>query len=270
MNALAASLGPHGGTLASEAAADVRNHLLKYGVLAFPPDGAGDDLTESAFVDWFSSFGNPLPQEGRETSRGSTRHEIFHVTNMGAVPSNSPFLSDAELEWHSDLSYRCVPGELSCLHAKVLPPSPSFTLFADTAAACRALPPAYRQRLEGAMAIHRHPEPHMNVDDDQPVTMPIICTHPETGEAVLNVSPMFVTEILGVSPEESRELLQMLYRHVTLDQFVCHHEWQMGSTVLWDNRKTLHRREAFDGDRLLWRCQSRAPLLLAAAEDNHR
>ena len=58
---------------------------------------------------------------------------MFEITNMGAVPSNSPFLSDAELEWHSDLSYRCVPGELSCLHAKVLPPSPSFTLFADTA-----------------------------------------------------------------------------------------------------------------------------------------
>ncbi|MFP6727618.1 MAG: TauD/TfdA family dioxygenase, partial [Alphaproteobacteria bacterium] len=35
------------------------------------------------------------------------------------------------------------------------------------------------------------------------------------------------------------------------------HQWQRGDVLIWDNRSTLHRRDAFDPDqrRILWRCQ---------------
>ena len=97
-------------------------------------------LSEDELVDFFRVFDVPLPQEGRENSRGQ-RKEIFKVTNIHDVPAEesptSPFLTDAELEFHSDLSYRLEPGIFSALYALKLPNgrTGSTTIFADTAAA---------------------------------------------------------------------------------------------------------------------------------------
>jgi len=33
------------------------------------------------------------------------------------------------------------------------------------------------------------------------------------------------------------------------------HEWQEGDILLWDNLKMIHKRVAFEGDRILWRTQ---------------
>ena len=223
-------------------------------------------------VAFFSHFGEALPQQGREEARGS-RCEIFTVTNMlPGAPSSSPFLSDAELEWHSDLSYRREPGEFSCLHAKILPGDGggsgggSVTLFADTAAAYRELPPSMTARLAGAKAVHRHPEAHMNPEGE--VLMPVVRTHPETGQRCIFVSPMFTRQIVGMSEEESKTTLQYLFEHMAQEQFVYRHEWLVGDTVLWDNRQTMHRRLPFTGNRLLWRTQSRQALRNADDADS--
>eukprot|EP01049_Picozoa_sp_SAG25_P005584 SAG25_NODE_386_length_8683_cov_36.568150_4_plen_325_part_00 len=224
-------------------------------------------LTEDELLSFFGCFDVPLPQDGREGSRGS-RAEIFAVTNIVAedVPPSqrptSPFLTDAELEWHSDLSYRREPGVFSMLHALHLPDDDgergSVTWFADTVAACAALPPSLRVRLEGLEAVHRHPEPHMNVDGE--VLQPIIRVHPETEEAALFVSPMFTSHIKGIPEQESDGILEALFNLCAEPQFQFSHEWRRGDLVIWDNRSTMHRREKFDGPRLLWRAQSRGPL----------
>ena len=135
-----------GHTPLQEAAGKLRAALLRSKLLVFHPEcaagrsGSGA-LTEDELVDFFSVFDTPLPQEGRENSRGQ-RKEIFKVTNLHDVPAGeeaptSPFLTDAELEFHSDLSYRTDPGIYSALYALTLPngQTGSTTIFADTAAA---------------------------------------------------------------------------------------------------------------------------------------
>jgi len=50
------------------------------------------------------------------------------------------------------------------------------------------------------------------------------------------------------------------------DKFCYSHQWQPGDVLIWDNRSTLHRRDAFDpkARRILWRCQIAGTALPAA------
>ena len=40
--------------------------------------------------------------------------------------------------------------------------------------------------------------------------------------------------------EESRPLLDYLYRHAVKPEFTCRFRWREGSLALWDNRSTWH------------------------------
>ena len=74
-----------------------------------------------------------------------------------------------------------------------------------------------------------------------PVVHNVITTHPITGEKSINVNPADTTRILGVSEEESRFLLDILFKQVADSHFIYQHEWQEKDLVIWDNRLTQHR-----------------------------
>ena len=44
----------------------------------------------------------------------------------------------------------------------------------------------------------------------------------------------------GMTPEESRGLLEFLYAHASSPEFVYRHSWRDGDVVMWDNRCLLH------------------------------
>lgn len=52
--------------------------------------------------------------------------------------------------------------------------------------------------------------------------------------------------ILGMAPEESRDMLAFLFDHQESPQFVYEHVWRVGDCLLWDNRSSLHARTDFD------------------------
>src|SRR4029453_5277307 len=56
--------------------------------------------------------------------------------------------------WHSDASFREVPGALSMLFAHVVPPVGGETEFADLRAAYDALSPAMRAKIDGLVVEH--------------------------------------------------------------------------------------------------------------------
>jgi taurine dioxygenase len=65
-----------------------------------------------------------------------------------------------------------------------------------------------------------------------------------------------------MDPQESEDLLDELWAHATRSEFTFRQQWKVGDTVIWDNRATLHRRDAFDpaARRLMHRTQIRARL----------
>ena len=194
----------------------------------------------------------------RDGRRGrSAWHASGQVANRGAA---SPFLSDKDIPWHSDLSYRAAPGSLGALYAVTVPAAGSWTYWADCAAAYDALDTGFQRDIEHLQAVHRHPEPHMNAVEDAEVRHPVVRVHPETGRRSIFVSPYFTVSIVGLCDMESEQVLQRLNEAVTDNAISYKHEWRPGQLVLYDNRSTNHMRPAFKGERLLWRTQAREPV----------
>jgi taurine dioxygenase len=75
---------------------------------------------------------------------------------------------------------------------------------------------------------------------------PLVRAHTETGRKTLFLGRRRNSYIVGLELAESEALLDELWAHATQPQFTFRQEWRMGDTIMWDNRATLHRRDAFD------------------------
>ena len=158
--------------------------------------------------------------------------------------------------WHTDHSYDQVPALGSMLYAREVPRTGGDTLFASMYAAYDALSDGLKATLEGLRACHssRHvfgPEAQARRGDlvgrignpelaTQDAVHPAVIRHPQTGRKALYVNPGFTLRFEGWTEEESRPLLEYLYRHATRPEFTCRFHWREGSLALWDNRSTWH------------------------------
>ena len=74
----------------------------------------------------------------------------------------------------------------------------------------------------------------------QDAVHPVVIRHPESGRPALYVNPGFTLHFEGWTAEESRPLLDYLYRHAARPEFLCRFRWEPGSIAFWDNRATWH------------------------------
>jgi taurine dioxygenase len=111
--------------------------------------------------------------------------------------------------------------------------------------------------VDTAMQIRPGASLDMDVRDVPGPSHPIISTHPETGRNMIFLGRRHSAYVNGCSLEESEALLNELWEHSTDPRFVYEHHWQVGDVVVWDNRATLHRRDAFNSDsrRVLYAAQ---------------
>jgi taurine dioxygenase len=158
--------------------------------------------------------------------------------------------------WHTDHSYDEAPALGSMLYAREVPQTGGDTLFASMYAAYDALSDGLKATLDGLRACHssRHvfgPEAMSRRGDlngrignaelaTQDAVHPVVIRHPETGRRALYVNPGFTLRFEGWTDEESRPLLEYLYRHAARPEFTCRFRWREGSLALWDNRSTWH------------------------------
>ena len=142
--------------------------------------------------------------------------------------------------WHADVTFLDPCGSITGLYASVVPPTGGDTLFASSIAAFGALSPAMQEMLRPLRAVHSYDGPGRPDRDGLTATHPVVRRHPETGLEGLYVNTMFITRFEGMSPEETRPLLDFLEAHITRPEFICRVQWEPGQLVLWDNRFTLH------------------------------
>ena len=131
--------------------------------------------------------------------------------------------------WHTDHSYDEAPALGSMLYAREIPRTGGDTLFASMYAAYDALSDGLKATLETLSACHsnRHvfsaaamekrgdlkgrlQNPELATQD---AVHPVVITHPGTGRKALYVNPGFTLRFEGWTDEESRPLLDYLYRH---------------------------------------------------------
>jgi taurine dioxygenase len=158
--------------------------------------------------------------------------------------------------WHTDHTYDQVPALGSMLYAREVPETGGDTLFASMYAAYDALSDGMKATLEdlrachssrhvfGAAAAARRGDLNGRIGNPDLATQdavhPVVIRHPETGRKALYVNPAFTLRFEGWTDEESRPLLDYLYRHAVRPEFTCRFRWREGSLALWDNRSTWH------------------------------
>lgn len=69
----------------------------------------------------------------------------------------------------------------------------------------------------------------------------MIRVHPDTGRKSIYASELLTDRVIELTPQESENLLQFLYRHCYRPEFECRFRWENNSVAMWDNRCTQHR-----------------------------
>jgi taurine dioxygenase len=244
----------------------IRGAWLDHLVLLF----RAQQLTDEDFIAFSRRFGDldwaPIQETGRRFVEGYP--EIYVVSNVieNGVPIGS--LGAGEAVWHTDMSYLEDPPKASMLYALEIPPAGGDTWFCNMYLAYEGLPDLLKHRINGLSVKHdgtynsggyvRHGVTAVDDPEASPGAYhPLVCRHPETGRRGLYLGRRRNACIAGLPPVESESLLDELWSFATRDEFTWRHEWQAGDVVLWDNRCTMHRRDAFDPDsrRILHRTQ---------------
>ncbi len=125
--------------------------------------------------------------------------------------------------------------------------------------AYESLPAPKRQQIVGLQGVysrvkswsidysHRPPLTAEQKAALSPATHPIVRTHPETGRKALYIgSQSELVKIVGLPVDEGSALAAELFDWAIQDRHVYALRWQVGDTVVWDNRCTLHRAMPFD------------------------
>jgi alpha-ketoglutarate-dependent 2,4-dichlorophenoxyacetate dioxygenase len=159
--------------------------------------------------------------------------------------------------WHTDASFQDPPGRYSMLSARIVPPVPADTEYADMRAAYDALPAETKARIQGLRAHHSIAYSRQTLGfefsaDEAEILKgavhPLVRTIPRSGRRSLYVAS-HASRIVDWPVPEGRLLLRDLIEHATQPQFVYRHAWRAGDFVIWDNRATMHRARPFDDAR---------------------
>lgn len=237
----------------------VRSALLKHKVLFF----RGQRLGHAEHIALGQQFGEltrrPNPQSGDgldefpqiftvsphvDIQRYGRDYEAHYRSRWRTTTSG----------WHSDMSHSINPPAASILRAETVPPCGGDTQWTNLVAAYEGLSPVLRDFVDGLRAEHSfwagyHMLEHDEVDrsildmvnKNASVSIhPVVRVHPETGERALFVSPSRTNRIMGMTPAESRRILDLLFEQITRPEYTVRFRWQVGSVAFWDNRSTAH------------------------------
>lgn len=247
--------------------------LGRYGVLRFP----GQHLDLGALKRFSELFGEIQGNPIRELDRTREYPEIGILSNLKEDGKyiGSP---DAGQDWHTDMTYREVPGFVNVLYGIRIPHRDGKPLggteFSNMHLAYDELPEDIKMRLAGMTATHNfekfwenmrqnHGSARPAMTDEQrrrrpPVVHPVFLTHPITGRKVLYCNPGYAVRINELSERDSDEMLDILFTHQLQMKFRYTHVWSENDLLLWDHLGTIHRAIADyrpDEIRLIRRCQ---------------
>jgi alpha-ketoglutarate-dependent taurine dioxygenase len=230
-------------------------------------------LSDADLIAFSRRFGEldqaPVQENGRRSVEGHP--EIYIVSNVVEDGVAIGSLGSGEAVWHTDMSYLADPPKASALYALEVPESGGDTMFCTMYGAWEALPPEVQTRIVGLRVKHdgtynsggyvREGVTPTGDPRTAPGTLhPLVRIHPETGRRGLYLGRRRNAYIEGLPLAESDSLLDEVWTYATDDRLTWRHHWQAGDLVLWDNRCTMHRRDAFEPAtrRVMHRTQIRA------------
>jgi len=243
--------------LTPDQVATLQDASNRHAVLVFP----GQSLDDDRLLTLGRLFGDVEPPRNHRVQQRLKHAELADISNLTAANALRAPDDQRRLDslgnrlWHSDASFREVPGALSMLFAHIVPPAGGETEFADLRAAYDALGAEMKAKIEDLVCEHsifhsRGQLGHTDYTDAEraalpPVRHPLVRIHPGSRRRTLYMGS-HASHIVGWPMPDGRLLLRDLMEHATQREFVYRHEWCVGDLVMWDNRCTLHRGRAYD------------------------
>ncbi|TFZ02916.1 TauD/TfdA family dioxygenase [Ramlibacter henchirensis] len=199
-------------------------------------------LNNEQHVAFSRRFGTLDNHDAIARLRDPDAHEILPVLN---IPGENRLRVGAQ--WHSDLSHSVNPPQASLLRCEEIPPIGGDTMFSNMFLAYDELSDTMKKVVDPLWCIHDLTIARHNVGKYEevrkrqpPVAQPLVRVHPENGRKALYVSEFASASIVGMTLEESRPLLDFLFRHTSRPEFTYRHRWAPGDLIIWDNRSATH------------------------------
>ena len=221
------------------------------------------DLDDVGFTRLAERFGTLEGSPDYSRSRSVYVPESPLMTVVSNVNENGKPVGDhgdGELNWHTDLGFTDRPSGYTFLLAREVPPSGGNTSFANMYNAYERLPDETKTAIARLKLKHQEshtaqgiPRPgYRDIRTSDPRELPgpqhpIVRTHPVTSRKALYLGRRFGAYIPGLPLAESEAMLDELWASAAQPEDVWTQEWSVGDLVIWDNRCTMHRRDAFTG-----------------------
>ncbi len=232
----------------------IKNAWYRHDVLIF----RNQKLTDDDLLSFSKHFGtlDPPPNQGAGRKSPPGYPDIYVVSNV-LDEKGEPIgaLGDGEATWHTDMSYVSQPPDASMLYSLEIPTEGGDTWFCSMKAALARMPQRLVGRIkqldikhDGTYDSGGYLRKGLAASEDPRVSEgtphPIVIEHPMSGDNALYLGRRRNAYIMGLELEESERLLDEIWSYA--DAAIYRHKWALGDLVLWDNRTTMHRRDAFD------------------------
>ena len=228
-------------------------------------------------VEFYSELGKVIQQNDKVTGTIGNG-ELVKVRQNGLFAGKE----DGELEWHSAGMNRSIHDDIVAMYMYELAEDGGDTYFTDHQTAwndldddtkdlCRDLKsktPTYNDRMKlDRMGIYK------NVFSDEQTMMEfrdingntsfesqvprkdLVTKHPINGKEGLYYPWTIIRGFSGrqMDKDTQHDLYFKLKEHTLQEKYIYKHKWERNDIVLSDQHHSLHRRDAYTGDRELWR-----------------
>jgi taurine dioxygenase len=232
----------------------IKRAWYKHDVLVF----RNQKLTDDDLLTFSKCFGtlDPPPNQGAGRKSPPGYPDIYVISNV-LDGKGEPIgaLGDGDAAWHTDMSYIEEPPDASMLYSLEVPREGGDTWFCGMKAALAKMPRKLVERIEkldikhdGTYDSGGYLRKGMEASSDPRASVgtphPIVIRHPVSGDKALYLGRRLNAYVMGLAIDESERLLDRIWSYV--ETAVYKHKWALGDVVLWDNRTTMHRRDAFD------------------------
>jgi alpha-ketoglutarate-dependent taurine dioxygenase len=226
-----------------QAAADCLAALDRYGVLIYREAHISDDD--------LVAFSRLLGDVVVAPMGGLATHPEISPISLDPAKSTLASYRRGTFYWHIDGVTDEVPQRATLLTARQVDDEGGDTEFASTYAAYDALPDDEKEYLGSLRAVHSFAASQLlvnpNPSDKERASwargpsreQPLVWTR-RSGRKSLLIGAT-IDHVVGLSPDDSRALLDRLLSWSTQPRFVLRHHWQPCDLVIWDNTGMLHR-----------------------------
>jgi alpha-ketoglutarate-dependent 2,4-dichlorophenoxyacetate dioxygenase len=243
----------------AETLAEIRAGMDEYAVLVF----RGQRFTDAEHVAFAQRLDGALHTKTGSRVLVKSRLGDEALGDISNLDENGEIMKSSDRRrmyglgnrlWHTDASFQDPPGRYSMLFARIVPPVPADTEFADMRAAYDALPAEMKTRVDGLTVHHSIAHSRQTLGFEfsaeehealKGAVHPLVRTIPRSGRKSLYVAS-HASRIVEWPVPEGRLLLHELIEHATQREFVYRHSWRVGDLVIWDNRCTMHRARPYD------------------------